>query len=164
MSEPVPPPPPTLPPRPFEATPRAAPGGCGTPLLVGCGILTVVLAVVVVVFLVKATAILAYAMEKLEQQVLSELPAETTDEQRERLVAGFAAARARIRSGRLDPNRLQTLQGLLVDAAEKAGRRQLEPGDVAELTGALEAFAAAEPDERPERAPAAPRPAEAPGG
>jgi hypothetical protein len=163
MSEPVQPPPPLPPPRPFDEAPRAAPGGCGTPLLVGCGILTVVLAVVVVVFLVKATAILAYAMEKLEQQVLENLPEETSDEERQRLVAGFEAARARIRTGKLDPARLQTLQGLLVDSAEKAGRQQLDAADVRALTVALEEFAASDaPGAAP--APASPAPAESPGG
>jgi hypothetical protein len=159
---PAPPPPQPLPTRPFEAAPRATPGGCGTPLLIGCGILTVVLAIAVVVFLMKATSILAYAMEKLEQQVLANLPAEVGDAERERLAAGFDAARARIRSGRLDPERLQSLQALLIDAAGKAEKKTLDRADVAALTASLEEFAAAEPEDGEERARPAPQAAPAP--
>jgi hypothetical protein len=149
MSEPTLPPPP---PRPFEAGPRGSPAGCGKPLLIGCGLLSVLLGLAAILFVVKAKSILAYAMTKLEAQVLDSLPAEVSEEERSRLEAAFAAAARRIESGRIDPARLQALQAELVAAAERAPRGKLTRADVAELQAELDRFAAAEPG------------AEAPGG
>jgi len=136
------PPPPPPPPRPFDAQPKAAPAGCGTPLLVGCGILAILLGVGAIVFVMKAKALLAYTMTKLQEQVVAALPEQISGAERERLQAAFGAAIARVRGGEMDPAQLQAMQSRLVAAAEKAPRGALGADDVRELTAALEAFAA----------------------
>lgn len=138
-TETVPPPPPT--PRPFESQPRSAPGGCGTPLLIGCGVLAILLGVGAIVFVVKAKSLLAFTMEKLQQQVVANLPAEITAAERDRLETAFAAAIARVRGGEIDPGLLQAMQSKLVAAAERAPRSALSAADVAALTESLEQFA-----------------------
>jgi hypothetical protein len=151
----VPPPPPLQ--RPFETQPRQAPGGCGTPLLIGCGVLAVLLGLGAIFFVVKAKSLLAYTMEKLEAQVVANLPEEVDPAGRERLATAFAGAVARVRSGEIDPALLQEMQGRLVAAAERAPRGTLTAADVAALTETLERFAAGPTVEAPapEATPAA---------
>ena len=138
---PAPPAPPPPPSRPFEPEPRRAPGGCGTPLLVGCGVLAILLGLGAIFFVVKAKSLLAFTMEKLEAQVAAHLPAEVAPAERERLATAFAGAVARVRSGEIDPAALQEMQGRLVAEAEKAPRGALTVEDVAVLTESLERFA-----------------------
>ena len=148
---PPPSPPPPVSPRPFDEQPKPAPGGCGTPMLVGCGILAILLGLGAILFVVKAKSLLAFTMEKLQSQVMAELPEEVSEPERARLAAAFSAAIARVRGGEIDPAQLQSMQAKLVAAAEKAPRRALTAADVRALTESLEAFAAG-----PAAAPGAP--------
>jgi len=157
--EPTPPEPPSAPPpRPFEATPRRSPKGCGRPLLVGCGALAVLVGIAAIVFVVKAKDLLSWTMEKLEEQVVAALPADVTAEERQRLERGFEAAIAKIRAGEIEPPSLTALQRQLQQAAEKAPRRTLTREDVLDLLSALERVGGLLPadDEADATAPAEP--------
>lgn len=143
--------------RPFAPAPASPPGGCGKPMLVGCGVLAILLGVGAIVFVVKAKSLLAYALGKLQAEVEAHLPEDLDANERQRLEAGFAATLARVRSGQIDPERLQTLQAELLDAAERSSRDQLTRDDVRTLIVALEEFAGIEPAAEP------PPEAEAPG-
>jgi hypothetical protein len=143
MNEIPPPPPvtpPTPPPRPFSGEPRdlGSRGGCGRPLLLGCGVLIVLLGIAGIVFVAKAKDILAYAMGELQQQVTAALPPEVTTDERTRLARGFDAAMERIAAGKVEPPALYALQRQLMKAAEKAPAGTLTHDDVLDLLSALE--------------------------
>jgi hypothetical protein len=157
----IPPPPPPSPspspdPRPFDAGGVKAPSGCQKPLLVGCGLTALLLGIGAIAFVMKAKDVLAYAMNQLRSQVVSSLPEEIGDREREALEASFERAIARIREGAIDPAALQNLQGKLVAAAQGAGSRKLTPAEVADLQSALDRFNAAqiEDGDVPDAAPA----------
>ncbi len=100
-SLPFPPPPPIAAPV-RRSQPKPAPGGCGTPLLVGCGVLAILLGLGAIVFVVKAKSLLAYTMEKLRGAGgRGRCPRRSTAPERERLAAAFAA-RGRARARRRD--------------------------------------------------------------
>lgn len=130
--------------KPFAPEPKAAPGGCGKPVLIGCGLLAILLGIGAVVFVVKAKSLLAFALEKLEAEVVANLPEDVTGEERERLRTAFDGTLARIRSGQIDPEALQRLQLKLVAAAESASQDKLTRDEVQALTLALEGFAGIE--------------------
>jgi len=103
-----------------------------------------------VVFVVKAKSLLAFALEKLQAEVVAHLPEEMTEAERERLETAFDATLDRIRSGQIDPEALQRLQIRLVAAAESASQDKLTQGEVEALTLALEGFAGLDSPESPE--------------
>jgi hypothetical protein len=140
MSEPtIPPPPPAAPPRPFSGEPKPlAGGGCGRPLLVGCGILVVLLGIAAIVFVAKAKDLLAWTMRELEEQVVASLPEEVTAEERARLDRGFERSLERIYAGEVEPPALYALQRQLMNAAEKSQAKTLTRDDVLDLLSALE--------------------------
>lgn len=132
-------PPPAPPPRPFSGEPRpVGGGGCGRPLLVGCGVVIVLLGIAGIVFVAKAKDILAYAMRELHEQVTAALPAEVTADERARLDRGFDAALARIGEGKVETPALYALQRQLMKAAERSQSRELTHDDVLDLLSALE--------------------------
>jgi len=133
--------------RPFAAEPAAPPGGCGKPLLIGCGLLAILLGIGAVVFVVKAKSLLAFALDKLQAEVVAKLPEDVTPAERERLDTAFTATLQRIRTGQIDPEALQRLQTRLVAAANSASQDKLSRDEVLELTKALEGFAAIELDQ-----------------
>lgn len=136
--------------KPFAAEPTAAPGGCGKPFLIGCGLLAILLGIGAVVFVVKAKSLLAFALEKLEAEVVANLPEDVTREERDQLQKAFDETLARIRSGQIDPEALQRLQLKLVAAAESASQDKLTRDEVQALTLALEGFAGVESPQAPE--------------
>ena len=142
MSElrpPLPPtPPPGVPARPFSGDPRPVPGGCSRPLLIGCGVITVLLGLAAIVFVAKAKDLLAWTMRELEESVLAALPAEVTEAEERRLERGFEAAVERIQRGEVEPPALFALQRQLSRAAELAQRKSLAHDDVLDLLSALE--------------------------
>ncbi len=109
----------TPPPKPFSAEPAATPGGCGKPLLIGCGVLAILLGIAAVFFVVKAKSLLAYALDKLQAEVVSHLPEDVGDAERRRLEAAFDATLAKIKS-RSDRC------GSAAEAAGEARRRSRE--------------------------------------
>jgi hypothetical protein len=107
-------------------------------VLFGCGAVAVLVGIAAIVFVVKAKDLLAWTMEKLEQQVVAALPADVTAEERSRLGRGFEAAIAKIQAGEIEPPALTALQHQLQQAAEKAPRKELTRDDVLDLLSALE--------------------------
>ena len=145
MSE-IPPPLSPSDPRPFAPGGAKPASGCQKPLLIGCGALALLLGIGAIVFVLKAKDVLAYAMGRLQAEVISSLPVEISSEDRRRLEEGFAAAMARIRSGELDPASLQALQKELTAAAQSAAARQLTGAEIRRLQQALDAFNVAAPE------------------
>lgn len=136
--EPIPPQPPTEPPRPFADAPRPAPKGCSRPLLIGCGVLLVLLGIAAIVLIAKAKDLLAWTLNEFEDQIVTALPEEVTAGERARLERAFDAARTEIRDGELEPPALKALQRQLTKAAEKARAKSLTRDDVLDLLSALE--------------------------
>jgi len=139
------PPPPTsaADPRPFDSgAPSASAGaaGCQKPLLVGCGVLTLLLGIGAIVFVMKAKDVLAFAMNQLRTQIASHLPEDLGEAERQRLETSFDVAIERIRQGKIDPAALQGLQAKLAAAAQRTGSQRMTPAEVAGLQGALDAF------------------------
>ena len=126
--------------KPFAPERPVGGGGCQKPLLVGCGLLSLLLGIAAVVFVVKAKDVLAYAMNQLRAEVVAHLPEDASDSDRQRVEAGFDAALARIRSGELDPAALQDLQKKLTGAASAAGKRRLSGEEMNGLLAALDRF------------------------
>lgn len=129
---------------PFAPGRVGSPTGCGRLALVGCGVVTLLLGVAAVVFLFKANDLLGWTLGKIENQLAAQLPAELTTEERARLTAAFASARAAVESGELDPRALQGLQTKLQrlsGVASAAPSRQ----EILALTESLEAVAAGPP-------------------
>lgn len=147
---PPPPPPPAADPRPFDApAPRPAGGGagCQKPLLVGCGVLTLLLGIGAIVFVLKAKDVLAFAMNQLRAQVVSHLPDDLGDAERRRLEGSFDQAIERIRQGKIDPAALQDLQAKLTTAAQSSASRRMTAAEVAGLQSALDGFNGVKPEE-----------------
>ncbi|MEO8275996.1 MAG: hypothetical protein ABI639_07230 [Thermoanaerobaculia bacterium] len=126
--------------KPFAPESTRTGSGCQKPLLVGCGLVALLLGIGVVIFLVKAKDVLAYAMNQLRAQVVAHLPEEASDVERQRLEQGFDTALVRIRSGAIDPASLQDLQKRLAAAASTAGSRKLTMEELGGLIDALEKF------------------------
>ena len=148
MNDAVPPPPPAQA-KPFAPEKVSGGGGCQKPLLVGCGLLSLLLGIAAVVFVIKAKDVLAYAMNQLRSEVVAHLPEDAGETERQRVETGFDAALARIRSGELDPVALQDLQKKLTSAASAAATRRLTREELDGLVAALDKFnqaGAADPD------------------
>lgn len=133
--------PPTSPdPKPFQANGARPASGCQKPLLIGCGTLALLLGIGAIIFVLKAKDVLAYAMGRLQAEVIASLPPEVSADERRRMEEGFATATERIRSGDLDPASLQLLQKELTTAAQSAASRKLTGDEVRQLQQALDAF------------------------
>lgn len=132
------PPPPVPPPRPFAAQPKALPGGCSRPLVIGCVVVVVLLGIAAIAFVVKAKDLLAWTMREVEQQVVAALPADVTAAERARIDRGFDAAIARMQKGEVETPALYALQSQLMNAAEKSQKKTITRDDVLDLLSALE--------------------------
>ena len=149
-------PPPVAVPEPFASaplTPRA--GGCGKPLLGGCGIVLVLLGLAAIVFIIRAKDLLVWSLGKVKAAVEQNLPADVTEADRERFDVAFAAATRAIRAGRMHAEPLQELQAELLRVVQKP-KGALTREDYLRLTRALERVGGVGPEE--EEAPAAPSP------
>lgn len=137
-------------PQPFAAAPRQPPGGggCSKPLLVGCGVLFLLLGVAAIVFLLNARSLLVWMLGEVRQQVVANLPADTTDADRDRFERAFTAAVAALETNRADPESLQRLQGDLLRIVQRPGGK-LTREDLLSLTEALEAVGGIAPEEAP---------------
>ncbi|MDX1503548.1 MAG: hypothetical protein R3325_14405 [Thermoanaerobaculia bacterium] len=147
-------------PQPFDPAPRTpgAPGGCGKPLLVGCGVAAVLLVVAFVVMMLKMPDILAWSLAQSREILAPRLPGELTPAERERWVRAFEGAVAAVDDGTFDAEALPELQSALLDVL--GGQEPLTRGQVERLTAALEAVAGieAEPIERAPDLERVPRP------
>ena len=142
-------------PRPFDTEPRSiSPSGCGRGALVGCGVLVVLFGIAGVVFVAKANDMLAWLMEKLEDQIVATLPDDLPPDERQRLDQAFDDLYEAIAGNDFDPIALQSLQPFLLEATQKASQG-LSREDVRDLTEAIEKAAGRGPPEveDPEPAP-----------
>ncbi|MEO8195171.1 MAG: hypothetical protein ABI689_00460 [Thermoanaerobaculia bacterium] len=159
--------------KPFAPEKMRGDGGCQKPVLIGCGLLSLLLGIAAVVFVVKAKDVLAYAMNQLRVEIVAHLPEDAGATERQRLEVAFDAALARIRGGELDPAALQELQKKLTVAASASSARRLTREELDGLVAALDKFnqggakapadAAAEPPEAGAGAAAAGDATEEPG-
>lgn len=134
---------PPLPPpqsKPFAPEMTSGGGGCQKPVLIGCGLLSLLLGIAAVVFVVKAKDVLAYAMNQLRAEVVAHLPEDAGETERQRLDVAFDAALAHIRGGELDPAALQELQKKLTAAASASAARRLTREELDGLVAALDKF------------------------
>lgn len=129
-------------PQPFSDQPHDPPGGCGRPVLIGCGLVVVLLGLLLLGFLWKAPdlmpALFRWSLDQFEQQVSANLPPDLSEEERQRLADAFDAAASAVEDGSADAAGLQRLQGKLLETA-RAGRLTRE--QVLDLTEALESVA-----------------------
>lgn len=129
--------------------PATAPGGCGRPLLIGCGVLIVLLGIAAAVFVIKAKDLFGWAMARFEEEVVRMLPDDLTGEERQRLDAAFDAALAAWDAGEADPVALQRLQEELWHTVSRSDGK-LTREQVVNLTRALERVAGMESPEEPD--------------
>jgi hypothetical protein len=139
-----------LPQQPFTPdAPAITPGGCGQPLLIGCGILIVLLGIAAAVFVVKAKDLFGWAMARFEEEVVQMLPDDLPAEERARLNAAFDAALEAWDAGEADPVALQRLQEQLWQTVSR-DTGKLSREEVSKLTRALEEVAGIKSPEEPE--------------
>lgn len=128
-------------PSPFDDPSPTAPGGSrgrgvGRPLLVGCGVILVLLAIAFGMFIAYQDSITAWVFEALEAQLEPRLPEDLPEDVRARYEAAFDRAIAAAEEGDYDPEDLQRVQRelgrLLGDDAD------LGQEDVERLIGILE--------------------------
>jgi hypothetical protein len=143
-----------MPQQPFTpGAPATAPGGCGRPLLIGCGILVVLLGIAAALFVIKAKDLFGWAMARFEEEVVQMLPDDLTAEERERLDKAFDAALEAWDANQADPVALQRLQEELWQTISRSTGK-LSREDVNTLTRALEEVAGIEgPEESEETRP-----------
>ena len=126
---------------PFDRPAGTEPGGprrpgLGRPLLIGCGVLLVLLAVAFGLFIAYQDSVAAWVFEALEAQLEPRLPDDLPEDLRARYDAAFERAIAAAREGNYDPQDLQRVQ-------QELGRLMQDEGDLTEedverLIGVLE--------------------------
>jgi hypothetical protein len=123
---------------PFDDQPLSpgAGGGCGKPVLIGCGVLVLAALIALVVLVVKAESLLEWSLSQYQEALVANLPEDVTPAERERLEIGFEAVLGSLRRGELDPKALPELQRVLIRTSARVER--LERRDVLELIVALE--------------------------
>lgn len=139
MSEPDRPATPT--PSPFDDATPTGPGGPrrkgpARPLLIGCGVLLLLLAVAFGLFIAYQDAIAAWVFEALEAEMEPRLPEDLPDDVRARYDQAFDRAVAAAREGEYDPRDLQRVQQELSRLLQGGGDVSRE--DVERLIGILE--------------------------
>lgn len=120
--------------RPEQGSPRRS--GPGRPLLIGCGVILVLLAIAFGVFIAYQDSITAWIFEALETQIEPRLPDDLPDDLRARYEAAFDRAIAAAREGDYDPQDLQRVQQELGRLLQDEG--DLTEEDVERLIGILE--------------------------
>lgn len=122
---------------------RSSGPGCSRVALFGCGGLMVLLLVGVVVLLLNLERLTVWGFGLMEKQVMARLPADVSEEDTERIRAGFAAVVEAIRDESVDPEALNRLQPLMLRFSD-TGRRPTQE-DVDELIEVLEQAAGLAP-------------------
>lgn len=144
-----------------EEQPNAAPtppslpskpgGGCGKPIVFGCGCLSIG-AVLLLIFMVAMSGrIVNWFLDTTEETILAALPEEVTETERERLETSFDRFRRGVTDGSLNTRGLTQLQVELTNAYSRAQRGLLERVDIERLLAAFEGVLgdAPEPAEPP---------------
>ena len=126
---------------PFESQPRdpAAFQGCSRPVLIGCGVTILVVALSTLLLVVKAKDLFLWAFDKSAEQIMLNLPSDLTDAEAERLRQALKGASESVVEGRIDIDGLQDLQTALALASQPSATR----AEVLEAIEALERVASA---------------------
>lgn len=143
--DPQPPVPPEIPPRrqhPFGPEPRRLGPGAWRTVAIGAGVVALVGAAMLVLLATQSARLLDFALGELEEQVLTQLPEDLGQVERDRLGTAFAGARQAVRERRVGIAGLRRLQDELLGR----GPETLTPEEVASLTEALEALAGQAPN------------------
>ena len=131
-------------PQPFSETPGPAPGGCSRPLLVGCGAAVVLLGLLLLGVLWKASdfmpALFRWSLDQFERQIAGSLPAELSEGERQRLAEAFESAATAVEDGTVEQLTREEVLGLTEALEAVAGQRAPPPAS----------------EGRPEAGPAAP--------
>ena len=137
-------PPPSPPPSPFN--PNAQPkkgGGFPRPLIVGCVAILLIggLGLLGLFFYMAKNAgkVLQWSVTQMENGVMSKLPADVTQEERDRLRLAFTEVTAGLSSGAITPDKFQPVQFKILEIVRK---EQVTRQDVLDLTKLLEETAA----------------------
>lgn len=142
MEPPQPPPPP--PASPFDPNARPKTGGCPKPLIIGCLAILVIggLALLAAFFYMSKNAgkVLQWSVTQMENGVMAQLPADVTQEERDRLRIAFANVTAGLKSGAITPDKFQSVQFKILEIVRK--KDQVTREDILELTRLLEETAA----------------------
>lgn len=156
MSEPTSVQPP--PPQPFNPAVVSRSGkGCSKPLLIGCAAVLVLLGLGMVVFVVKMPDVMSWLFKQWEAQIGTQLPADVTAAEKERLHAAFAAAIHALRTQPVDPAKLKPVQIQMTQIMEMGhSQSKLTHEDLSRLIAALENLGGVKPPkEAPKIAPPA---------
>ncbi|MEO8504304.1 MAG: hypothetical protein ABI609_10450 [Acidobacteriota bacterium] len=162
MSEPTPPPAPFAPqaPQPFGTAPtEPRVGGCGKPVLIGCGVIFLLIGIAGVALVLNAKSLLAWSLEKAKPSVLAGLAPNVTPADRERFESAFSSALVKIRAGKIDPIALQQVQAQLMKAVGSPGSGSVSRETLNALSEAFEKIGGNSPPAVPEAAPS-PAPSE----
>ncbi len=147
--------PPSAAPQPFGSAPtEPRVGGCGKPVLIGCGVIFLLLGVVGIGVVLKARDLLAWSLERAKPAVVANLGADVQPADRERFENAFAGALAKIRAGQIDPQALQLVQAQLMKAVGQPGAGTISRATLIALTEAFEKLGGAQPPAVPEPGPA----------
>ena len=100
-------------PAPFDQSAKSLDtgGGCGRVALIGCGVVILLLGMAAVALVFKADDFVAWAMHRLEAEIVHRLPDDCTDEERAQLHEAFDEAVNAILAGRVDPAAMQEFMG-----------------------------------------------------
>ena len=143
MEPPQPPPPSPPPAAPFDPNARPKTGGCPKPLIIGCLAILVIGGLVLLgafAYMAKnAGKVLQWSVTQMENGVMAKLPADVTQEERDRLRMAFADVTAGLSSGAITPDKFQPVQIKILEIARKD---QVTRQDVLDLTRLLEETAA----------------------
>lgn len=150
MTEPAPAPESPFAPSSEPTTPAG--GGCGKPLILGCGLLLVLVGVAAVLFVLKLPTIVAWAFHRMEDQIVRQLPDDVTPADRERLKQAFEDAAAALREGEVAPAAAERVQSKLLEVARKKPS-EIDRQDILQLSEALEEMAGKGAKGREEKPP-----------
>lgn len=141
MEPPQPPPPP--PASPFDPNARPKTGGCPKPLIIGCVAVLLIGGLALLggfVYMAKnAGKVLQWSVTQMENGVMAKLPADVTQEERDRLRMAFANVTAGLKSGAITPDKFQPVQLKILEVVRQ---EQMTRQDVLDLTRLLEEAAA----------------------
>jgi hypothetical protein len=129
-----------------DTAPTRGGGGCGTPVMIGCGVLLVLLGIAAVVFVLNAGRFLGTMYEFMGKEAVKNLPEDIPAADRARLEAAFAAIAEGARDGTLDGRRVMGAQQDLQELVETP-QDEVTVEQVRELAESLERAAGMEPGE-----------------
>jgi hypothetical protein len=147
-----PPPPENAPFEPGQTRPLVGGRGCGKPVVIGCVVLLVLVALGLVGLIWYFTShlgeIMDWQLRESKELVLTRLPEDFTPAERQRVERAFDAAREEVKQEGFDLSRAQAVQQQLLDVARNPGER-LTREQVERLTRTLEELSGIEGEGEP---------------